>query len=64
MFCAGKGATDACQGDSGGPGVINGQLAGVVSSGMECGSTFYPGIYTRVHKYNKWIAKHTGLDIA
>ncbi|XP_058800564.1 trypsin-like [Phymastichus coffea] len=61
MFCAGKGSTDACQGDSGGPAVINAQLAGIVSSGMECGSVYYPGIYTRVHKYYKWIAKYTGI---
>lgn len=56
MFCAGVGYVDACQGDSGGPGVINGKLAGIVSSGMDCGSTYYPGIYTRVDKYAKWIA--------
>ncbi|XP_031781466.1 serine protease 64 isoform X1 [Nasonia vitripennis] len=61
MFCAGKGPTDACQGDSGGPGVIDGKLVGVVSSGMECGSTYYPGIYTRVDKYYEWIVGHTGI---
>ncbi|XP_011502711.1 PREDICTED: trypsin-1-like [Ceratosolen solmsi marchali] len=57
MFCAGAGVTDACQGDSGGPGIINGYLAGVVSSGMECASIYYPGIYTKVFNYHKWIIK-------
>ncbi|KAJ8676684.1 hypothetical protein QAD02_012471 [Eretmocerus hayati] len=72
MFCAfgtgkvpsvtgGVTVSDSCQGDSGGPGVINGKLAGVVSSGMECGSTYYPGIYTRVDKYFKWIQGYTGI---
>jgi secreted trypsin-like serine protease len=55
MFCAGSGVTDACQGDSGGPGVIGGYLAGVVSSGMKCASQFYPGIYTKVFNYRRWI---------
>ncbi|XP_016843706.1 trypsin-2-like [Nasonia vitripennis] len=59
MFCAGVGPTDACQGDSGGPGVINGELAGVVSAGQDCGSTYYPGIYTTVYNYLNWIAQHT-----
>ncbi|KAL7294833.1 hypothetical protein TKK_0011761 [Trichogramma kaykai] len=61
MFCAGRGGNDACQGDSGGPGVIDDKLVGVVSSGMDCGSTFYPGIYTRVHRYAGWIQQHTGV---
>lgn len=55
MFCAGRGKDDACHGDSGGPGVINGTLAGVVSFGIGCGDSRFPGVYTRVDKYYDWI---------
>ena len=64
VFCAGRGYVDACQGDSGGPAVINGKLAGIVSTGVDCGSVFFPGIYTRVHKYLDWITKHTNIKIS
>lgn len=64
MFCAGIGKTDACLGDSGGPGVIDGKLAGVVSSGMECGSRIFPGVYTRIDKYYNWISNYTGIGKA
>lgn len=47
---------DACQGDSGGPLVINGRLAGIVSWGLGCSS--YPGVYTEIAAYRKWIDKH------
>ena len=62
MFCAYEKRTDSCQGDSGGPAVINGKVAGIVSFGIGCAAG-YPGVYTRVHNYRKWIAKNTGLKI-
>ena len=66
MLCAGttNGKIDSCQGDSGGPLVTRGKarvLVGVVSFGYECGSKQYPGVYSRVSRYAKWIAKRTGV---
>jgi secreted trypsin-like serine protease len=60
-ICAGLpgGRVDSCQGDSGGPLIqwIGGRpvLVGVVSEGNGCARPDYPGIYTRVSTYVKWI---------
>lgn len=65
QLCAGlpDGGIDACQGDSGGPLVasVDGKtrLTGIVSSGYGCALANYPGIYTRVSTYAKWMAKYT-----
>lgn len=69
MICAGvpEGGRDACQGDSGGPLIVydDGQpwLAGIVSWGEGCGLADYPGVYTRVAKYDRWIREQIGLAI-
>ena len=60
QFCAGNSdGQDACAGDSGGPFVIlsDGKytLTGVVSYGRGCARAEYPGVYTKVHHYLKWI---------
>lgn len=61
MLCAGatEGGRDSCQGDSGGPLVARHQntttLVGVVSFGVGCGRAEYPGVYTRVQNYHKWL---------
>ncbi|MEH6414012.1 S1 family peptidase [Pseudomonas sp. CGJS7] len=53
-ICAGRTGKDACQGDSGGPLFValpDGKRfiqVGVVSRGEGCGSTGYPGIFTRL----------------
>ncbi|XP_074538049.1 trypsin [Halichoeres trimaculatus] len=57
MLCAGYsiGGKDACQGDSGGPLVCEGRIYGVVSWGKGCGDAQFPGVYTAVSKYRRWI---------
>jgi secreted trypsin-like serine protease len=61
QICAGYlgGGKDSCPGDSGGPLVYqNGNettLFGIVSYGTGCARQGYPGVYTRVSKYIKWI---------
>ena len=56
MFCAWDMGKDACQGDSGGPLIVQEQeeedshytQVGVVSWGMGCADTRYPGVYANV----------------
>lgn len=63
QICAGypKGNIDSCSGDSGGPLVINRKLAGVVSWGVGCGRPGYPGVYSDVTFYRRWIREITGV---
>jgi secreted trypsin-like serine protease len=63
MFCAGTpdGSVDTCSGDSGGPVVARDAvgrdlLVGIVSFGHECGLAEFPGVYTRVARYERWLA--------
>lgn len=61
MLCAGylNGTYDSCSGDSGGPlissenGVI--KQIGVVSWGIGCALSDYPGVYTKIQNYSTWI---------
>ena len=62
QICAayfGKGGIDSCSGDSGGPIAISGRLAGIVSYGLSCGTPFYPGVYSEIAYYRKWIDEHS-----
>lgn len=66
QLCAGgEAGRDSCNGDSGGPlmGTFRndtGQwyVKGVVSFGVRCGSNGWPGVYTRVSSYLKWIREN------
>ncbi|KAM3605874.1 uncharacterized protein V6R79_006389 [Siganus canaliculatus] len=66
MLCAGSLSehhrVDSCQGDSGGPLVCQVEggrwvLTGVISWGHGCGHPSYPGVYTRVSRFLRWIDK-------
>ncbi|XP_063048942.1 serine protease 33-like [Engraulis encrasicolus] len=68
MICAGYAAEgkDSCQGDSGGP-MVNQQnwvwiQSGVVSFGYGCDRPGFPGVYTRVSRYQAWIKSHISVD--
>jgi secreted trypsin-like serine protease len=55
------GGKDSCFGDSGGPLVAAADnergyaQVGIVSWGPQCGNPLYPGVYTRVSSFSKWI---------
>merc|ERR1719370_73802 len=63
MLCAGQKGKDSCSGDSGGPMLIgSGETwtqVGVVSWGIGCGKSHYPGVYSRVSKLRDWTDKIT-----
>lgn len=57
MFCAGvsDGGKDACQGDSGGPLTTSGIQKGIISWGVRCANSEFPGIYTNIAQFRTWI---------
>jgi len=63
MLCAGREGKDSCSGDSGGPMQIGSGSTwtqiGVVSWGIGCGKSHYPGVYSRISMLRDWIDKIT-----
>nr|XP_053605955.1 uncharacterized protein LOC128672684 [Plodia interpunctella] len=67
MMCAYSLGKDACQGDSGGPLFATHDKSknrkwyqvGIVSWGIDCAKPDYPGVYTVVSKYVKWIKQQS-----
>jgi len=65
FVCAGEkeGGKDSCQGDSGGPLLYQQDNVwyqiGVVSFGYKCAEKGYPGVYTRISHFNRWLGSHT-----
>ncbi|GFS37132.1 enteropeptidase [Nephila pilipes] len=66
LICAGfmdERGRDSCGGDSGGPLMYlyrdRWYAVGVVSFGYDCGRLGYPGVYTRVSHYLKWLNRNT-----
>ncbi|XP_076851147.1 trypsin-3 isoform X2 [Brachyhypopomus gauderio] len=57
MICAGDstGVKDTCQEDSGVPLECNGRVYGLVSWGNRCGDSMFPGVYTAVSRFRRWI---------
>lgn len=60
---------DACQGDSGGPLFGNhgknneSVLMGITSWGVGCGLNNFPGVYTKVGNYTRWIYQNWYNDL-
>lgn len=62
MVCAGypQGGIDTCQGDSGGPMWRDDLQVGIVSWGIGCAQPNQPGVYTRLARYEPWVAATVG----
>jgi len=72
MICApqpqGIEGRGSCQGDSGGPLIVQTgtgpQQVGIVSWGIGCAATGFPGVYTRVAEFKDWLVTlSTGIAI-
>ena len=60
--------SDTCYGDSDSILTLKDRTAksyavGKTSTGKGCGKEGYPGVYTKISSYQKWIKNNTGLEI-
>ena len=64
MICAGvsEGGKDACQGDSGCPLACGSHLVGIVSWGVVCVKSDYPGVYSNVATLRSFVTENTGVN--
>ncbi|XP_065221909.1 trypsin-like [Planococcus citri] len=70
VMCAGYyfRGQNACRGDSGGPLQINldgygtMEVVGIVSWSYGCARPYYPGVYTRIDRYRRWIHDNIGEE--
>ena len=71
MFCAEANATpksDTCFGDSGSSLTLKDRTGksyavGITSTGEGCAQEGYPGVYTKISSYQKWIQNTTGIQL-
>ncbi|SDB84995.1 urokinase plasminogen activator [Acinetobacter marinus] len=71
MFCAESNATpksDTCFGDSGSSLTLKNRAGksyavGITSAGEGCAQEGYPGVYTKISSYQKWIQNTTGIQL-
>jgi trypsin len=69
MLCAQDTNQDSCQGDSGGPLIIKGNdsggaddvQVGIVSWGIGCAESGFPGVYSRISSAYEWIRSEVCL---
>lgn len=71
MFCAESNATpksDTCFGDSGSSLTLKDRTGksyavGITSTGEGCAQEGYPGVYTKISSYQRWIQNTTGIQL-
>ncbi|KAM7344006.1 trypsin eta-like [Cochliomyia hominivorax] len=61
MLCAVGKESDACLGDAGGALVYHDNAVGLISWGNSCGNSNFPGVYTNLVYFKKWIENEVNL---
>jgi len=56
------GGKDFCSHDDGGPLVVDGQLVAIVSWGIGCALSYFPGVYSNVAALKSFITQETGVQ--
>ena len=71
MFCVESNATpksDTCFGDNGSLLTLKDRTGksyavGITSTGIGCAQEGYPGVYTKISSYQRWIQNTTGIQL-